>query len=99
MTTSHSRAALAATACALLLAACGGGGGGGEPVAAPSTSATGTGDQVPGTGVPTAATTSVGSVIAFLQSLIGATSETGEPVALGHATLATSETDDPVARP
>jgi hypothetical protein len=54
---------------------------------------------VPATGVPTAATTSVGSVIAFLQSLIGATSETGEPVALGHATLATSETDDPVARP
>jgi len=74
-----------AIAGSLALAACGGSGGD-DP--APTT------QFVPGSQVPVSATTSVAGVIAFLQSLIATTSESGDPIAVGDAVLATSETDD-----
>ena len=77
--------AAAALVAALLLAGCGGGGGDGR------SSAT---EFVPGTQVPTSATTSVSGVVAFLMALIATTSETGDPIAVGDAVLSTSETDD-----
>jgi hypothetical protein len=76
-----------AIAGSLALAACGGSGGD-DPAPAPTT------QFVPGTQVPVSATTSVAGVIAFLQSLIAGTSENGDPIAVGDAVLATSETDD-----
>nr|WP_145545020.1 hypothetical protein [Variovorax boronicumulans] len=76
-----------ATAVCVVLAGCGGGGGDGP--------GDGSAGNVPGTGVPIAAQTSVDDVIAFAKSLIAATSETSEPVAIEGATLATSETDEP----
>ena len=90
MRTLHRKAALsAALACsALLLSACGGGGGG-----------SGDSGFVAGSDVPAAATTSVASLIEFMQQLIAGTDETSAPIAVGDAQLATSETDEPVARP
>jgi ABC-type glycerol-3-phosphate transport system substrate-binding protein len=79
----------AAIAGSLALAACGGSNGD-DPVAAPAP----TTQFVPGTQVPVAATTSVAGVIAFLQGLIAGTSDNGDPIAVGDAVLATSETDD-----
>lgn len=79
----------AAAAC-LVLAGCGGGGddhaGGGNPG----------GGNVPGTDVPVTVQTSIDDVIAFARALIAGTSETTEPVVIEGATLATSETDEPV---
>lgn len=75
---------------AALLAACGGGGVGGiaevpsEPL-------------VSGTDVPVSATTSSSGAIAFVRSVIGMTSETADPLVLGDAVLATSDTDEPEA--
>ncbi|WP_326538811.1 hypothetical protein [Pseudorhodoferax sp.] len=78
-----------AAACAVL-AGCGGGGGGDG---APGDG--GASGYVPGTEVPVAAQTSIADVIAFAKSLIAATDETRDPVAIEGATLATSETDEP----
>ena len=48
-----------------------------------------------GTDVPLTATTSAAGATAFANSLVAAgTSETGEPLVLGDAVLASSETDD-----
>jgi hypothetical protein len=74
-----------------LLVACGGGGGDSNAGSGAPT--------VPGTGMPGSATTSVAGLIAFMQSLIAATDETSDPVGLGNAALASSETDEPVAKP
>jgi len=74
-------------AAAALLAACGGGGGGNP--AAPTVT------LQPGSDVPQSAASSISGVIAFLQSLIAGTSETSEPITIGDATLATSETAEP----
>ena len=80
-----------------LLVACGGtndfakvgttgGGAGGGPTAA---------GFVDGTDVPLTATTSSNGATAFANSLVTAgTSETAEPLVLGDAVLATSDTDE-----
>lgn len=78
----------AAAAC-VVLAGCGGGGSDGPGDGG------GSAGNVPGTEVPIAAQTSIGDVIAFAKSLIAATSETSDPVAIEGATLATSDTDEP----
>lgn len=77
-------------ASALMLAACGGGGGGGaspaptEPVAA-------------GTDIPTSATTSAAGALTYVNSVASSSDNTAEPVVVGDATLATSDTDEPDA--
>ena len=64
----------------------GGGGAGGGPTAA---------GFVDGTDVPLTATTSSNGATAFANSLVTAgTSETAEPLVLGDAVLATSDTDE-----
>lgn len=75
----------AALAGALLLASCGGGGG--ANLAAP----------VPGTDVPVSATASADGAFDFVASVAAAPDDTAEPLVLGDATLATSETDEPRA--
>lgn len=89
--TSHVRSFIAAAAIttALAVTGCGGGSDGPSVTAAPTV------DLVPGTMVPTSATSSVAGVIAFLMQLIAGTSETTDPIAVGDAVLSTSETDDP----
>lgn len=63
----------------------GGGGAGGTTVAG----------FVDGTDVPLSATTSSAGATAFASSLVAAgTSETAEPLVLGDAVLASSDTDD-----
>jgi len=82
------RAALGLAAVALLLAACGGGGGGGEipaPIDPP----------VAGTDVPQSATTSSAGALAFVQSVAASSSDSAEPIRVGDAVLATSDTDEP----
>ena len=66
-----------------LLAACGGGGG--SAADAPVT----------GTDVPVKATSLASEATAFVQTTLGTTSESAEPLLLGDVTLATSETDEP----
>ena len=80
----------AAVAAGLLLASCGGGGGGGGvlPAAAP---------LVMGTEVPVSATASADGAFAFVSSVAAARDESAEPLVVGDATLATSETDEPKA--
>ena len=81
------RSHLSMVAGALLLAACGGGGGGGgvaDPVVA-------------GTDIPQSAQTSSDGAFTFVNSVASATSETSDPLVVGDATLATSETDEPAA--
>ena len=83
-------------AAAALLVACGGttdlaktgstGGGAGGPAVA---------GFVEGTDVPLSATTSAAGATAFANSLVAAgTSETADPLVLGDAVLASSDTDD-----
>lgn len=50
---------------------------------------------VPGTDVPVAAETNVGDVISFAQRQIATTSDSSDPLLLGSATLATSDSDEP----
>ena len=75
----------------LLLAACGGGGDGGST---PPPSGGG-GDVVAGTQVPTSATTSSAGAFTFANATASATDNTAEPLEVGGAVLATSETDEP----
>jgi hypothetical protein len=76
----------------LLLAACGGGGDGGT---APPPAGGGGPDVVAGTQVPTSATTSSAGAFAFANATASATDNTAEPIEVGAAVLATSETDEP----
>ena len=68
-----------------LLAGCGGGGDG-----APVT------QYVPGSEVPVGAEARVDEVISFTKAQIADTSDSRDPVLLGDAVLATSESDEPV---
>jgi hypothetical protein len=67
-----------------LLVGCGGGGGSADLA-----------QTVPGTDVPVAAETNVGNVISFAQRQIATTSDSSDPLVLGSATLATSDSDEP----
>jgi hypothetical protein len=73
---------------ALLLAACGGGGSGDAP--APPAD-----PIVTGTDVPRSATESASGAFVFVNATASTVSESSEPLVLGDATLATSETDEP----
>lgn len=74
----------------LLLAACGGGGGGDAVVAPPPVAVT--------TEVPSSATTSSAGAFTFVNDLAATSDNTAEPLVVGDATLATSETDEPDPR-
>lgn len=89
-----SRKTWAALAAAAALAGCGGGG---DDAAAPSTALTSTPGATAQAGLPASAQQSVTGLVAFLNQLIGQTGETAEPIALGDATLPTSEVDGPSA--
>ena len=84
MHTLHLRSAAVVLAASALLAACGSG------------SSDGTA-QASSTDVPASAQSSVDGLIAYINQLIGQTSETTEPVVLGHAVLPTSDTTPPAA--
>ena len=81
-------AALALALMALGLASCGGGGGG-DPVTVPAD------PLVSGTDVPVSATTSADGAFNFVASVAANLDDTGEPLVLGDAVLAVSETDEP----
>lgn len=68
-----------------LLAACGGGDGG-DP-----------NPLVAGTDVPQSATTTSAGATEFAAGVAGRPEDTAEPLVLGDAALATSETDEPAA--
>jgi ABC-type glycerol-3-phosphate transport system substrate-binding protein len=72
---------------AAMLAACGGGGGSSAPVD----------PVVSGTDIPVSATTSAAGAFTFVNSVASASDNTAEPLVVGDATLATSETDEPDA--
>ncbi len=72
--------AAAAVALTLVVAACGGGGGNGN---------------VAGSDVSVRATQDSAQAFSFTANLAGSTNDTGEPIVLGDAQLATSETDEP----
>ncbi len=71
-----------------LLAACGGGGGPSLPTDPP----------VAGSEVPQSATTSAAGAFTFVNSVAAAPNDTSEPLVVGDATLATSDTDEPDSR-
>ncbi len=83
-----------AGACAfgLLLASCGGGGGDGGVSAPPST-------NVPGSDVPLSATQSADAAFTFVASVAAASNDASEPLVVGDATLATTDTEEPKAVP
>lgn len=78
----------AAGAGAVMLAACGGGGGGSSAPVDP---------VVSGTDIPVSATTSAAGAFTFVNGVASAGDNTAEPLVVGDATLATSETDEPDA--
>ena len=80
------RTGLASAAAALALAGCGGGGGNGAPPPDPF---------APGSDVPLAATQSAAEAARFVRNAGGGTTESAEPLRLGDAVLATSETAEP----
>lgn len=87
---SRHRAALSLTAASvLLLAACGGGSGGGG--------STLTDPPISGTDIPTSATTSSAGAFAFVNGVASSTDNTAEPLRVGDATLASSDTDEPAS--
>jgi hypothetical protein len=78
----------AIAAAGLLLAACGGGGdGSGASPAAPT--------FVGGTDVPVSATLSADGAYAFVAQVAATRDDGAEPLLVGDATLANSETDEP----
>jgi hypothetical protein len=86
-----SRVAVAAAACALVMTACGGGDGDGPVSGTPVA-----GDPaVPGSDVPLSATTSSAAALAFVKGVAAASSDTADPITVGDALLASSETDEP----
>jgi hypothetical protein len=48
-----------------------------------------------GTDVPTSATTSSAGAIAFAKATVASSRDTAEPIVVGDAVLATSDTDEP----
>ena len=52
---------------------------------------------VTGTDLPVSATTSAAGAFAFVNTLAGVADNTAEPLTVGSAMLATSETDEPTA--
>lgn len=87
-TFSHARRAIPLSAL-LLLASCGGGGGGG--IATPAD------PLVPGSEVPQSATTSADGAFAFVSGVAASTDDTAEPLVVGDAELATTDTEEPKA--
>ena len=83
------RNVLLASATALALSACGGGGGdgGAPPVVTPTPG--------PTTDVPTSAMATTDGLLAYVKTLLGMTSETGEPVVIGDIALPTDDTAPP----
>lgn len=81
------RAFTGACATGLLLAACGGGGGD-RPASGP---------LVPGSQVPLSATASADGAFDFVASVAANHDDGAEPLVVGDAVLATSETDEPRA--
>ena len=79
------RAGLAGAAVAMALGGCGGGGGDGTP--AP--------EFAGGSDVPLAATQSAAEATRFVRSTTAGNSDSAEPLRVGDATLATSETAEP----
>jgi hypothetical protein len=75
---------------ALLLAACGGGSGDGTPAIPPPAA-----DR--GTDIPLEATTSSAAAVAFVKTVAASSDATAEPIRVGDATLATSDSDEPDA--
>lgn len=75
-----------ALAGALSLAGCGGGEGGGETVVADP--------FVEGTDVPLSATTSSAGALAFVKRVAATSDHSAEPIRVGGAVLATSDTDE-----
>lgn len=80
------RAFTGACATGLLLTACGGGGGGDGGAFAP---------VAPGSQVPLSATASADGAFDFVASVAANRDDGAEPLVLGDAVLATSETDEP----
>jgi len=75
----------AASACAALVTACGGGGG---EAAVANTNA-------PGSDVPLAATQDPDAAFNFVAGVAATSSDTADPLVIGDASLATSETEEP----
>jgi hypothetical protein len=80
------RTAVTMAIAGMLLAACGGGSDGDGGTADP---------LVAGTDVPVSATTSSAGAFAFVKSVAATSSNTAEPIVVGDAVLATSNTDEP----
>lgn len=72
---------------AALVAACGGGGDG-TPAMPPVAT-------VPNSDVPVSATQDASAALSFVASVAASSSDTAEPLVVGDAQLATSETDEP----
>ena len=84
MTTRRTAAGLAAAA--VLLTACGGGGGGGVSSADP---------LIDGIDVPQSAMSSSAGAFAFVKSVAASNDDGAEPLRVGGAVLATSDSDEP----
>jgi hypothetical protein len=82
----YGRSAVTLAIAGMLLAACGGGGGDDGGPQDPA---------IAGTDVPTSATTSSAGALAFVKSVAATSSDTAEPLVVGDAVLATSDTDEP----
>jgi hypothetical protein len=88
-------------ACAALLAGCGGGGDGGGSGGGGSGGGGGGGaapadpNMMSGTDVPLSATTSSAGAMEFVKRLAATSDNSAEPIRVGDAVLATSNTDEP----
>ena len=97
-------ALLAASASALVLAACGGGSDDNSVAANPGAGANTppvivppVNPNVPNTGVLLTATQTASGAFAFTNTTASTQDDTGDPIVVGDATLATSDTDEPTA--
>ncbi len=90
-------AALAAVATALVLTACGGGSGGGNAGGNDNNGGTPPGGPpvTGGSDVPVSAQQSAVGAFNFVAATAATKSETDEPLRVGDANLATSDSDDP----